>query len=156
MNRPDYITEAYRQLDNDEYYKRTSDDPIDRFKKELKYLIDSFPPEDKLLLAGAIPTDPKPGTFYMLPKIHKEGHPGRHIISGIGTLTENISGVVENILKPFVRDTPSYLKDTTDFLNKISSIKDLPSGTLLVTMDVVSLCSNIPHRDGLDTYRTFP
>eukprot|EP00061_Rhincodon_typus_P006879 g27961.t1 len=40
------------------------------------------------------------GDFYCLPKIHKANTPGRPIISGIGTLCENLSGYVEGILKP--------------------------------------------------------
>ncbi len=45
--------------------------------------------------------------------------PGRPIISGIGTLTELISGYIDNILKPLLPDIPSYIRDTTDFLNKL-------------------------------------
>ena len=56
---------------------------------------------------------------------------------------------VENILRPIVHQTNSYIQDTTDFLNKIKSLDNLPDNTLLVTMDVVSY-PNIPHKDGLD------
>ena len=44
-----------------------------------------------------------------------------------------------------VKDIPSYIKDTTDFLYKIQSLGQLPDDTLLVTLDVSSLYTNIPH-----------
>ena len=36
------------------------------------------------------------------------------------------------------------------FLNKLKLINDLPSNTLLVTLDVSSLYTNIPHNDGIN------
>ena len=44
----------------------------------------------------------------------------------------------------------SYLKDTTDFLNFIESTK-LLKNTVLVSMDVTSLYTNIPHEEGVTT-----
>ena len=158
QDREAYVKEAQRQLHNVDYYRQTNIDPTNKFTKELRDLIKTFPKDDQSKLRGAIPEDPKPGTFYTLPKIHKQGTPeypipGRPIVSGIGTLTENISSVVEKILKPIVQKTPSYIQDTTDFLNKIKDIGDLPEGTLIVTMDVVSLYTNIPHRDGIEALK---
>ena len=44
---------------------------------------------------------------------------------------------------------PSYIKDTTDFFNKLSRLNNLPDNTILVTLDVTALYSNIPHNDGI-------
>ena len=52
-------------------------------------------------------------------------------------------------LRPLVRTIPSYIKDTTDFLMKVQSLTNLPSNTLLVTLDVSSLYTNIPHEEGI-------
>nr|XP_048706612.1 uncharacterized protein LOC125636878 [Caretta caretta] len=99
------------------------------------------------------PLEPRPGKFYLLPKIHKPGNPGRPIISGIGTLTAGLSGYVDSLLRPYATSTPSYLRDTTDFLRKLQSIGDLPDNTILATMDVEALYTNIPHKNGLQTVR---
>ena len=155
MNRTDYLNEAQNQLDNPEYYTRLPSDPTPTYIKALKNLIRSFPEDDQNKLANAVPDNPKPGTFYTLPKIHKPSNPGRPIISGIGTLTENISGAIENIIKPMIRNTKSYIQDTTDFLNSINNIDNLPEDAILVTMDVVSLYSNIPHDEGLKALDRF-
>ena len=43
---------------------------------------------------------------------------------------------------------PSYLKDTTEFINEIKD-KHVEPDTLLVTIDVKSLYTSIPHSDGI-------
>ena len=51
---------------------------------------------------------------------------------------------------------PSFLKDTTDFLCKLNDITHLEKpDSLLVTMDVNSLYTNIPHSDGVEACRSF-
>ena len=42
------------------------------------------------------------------------------------------------------------VKDTNDFLNKLLTIGKLPSNSLLVTLDVSSLYTNIPHNEGIN------
>ena len=44
----------------------------------------------------------------------------------------------------------SYLQDTNDFLHHINQIGTVDEGTLLVTMDVTSLYTNIPNDEGLE------
>ena len=75
--------------------------------------------------------------------------PGRPIGSGIGIFTEYVSAFVDRELQPLLANIPSYIKDTTDFLNKQSRFNDLPHNTILVTLDVTALYSNIPHNDGI-------
>ena len=98
---------------------------------------------------------PKPGRFYTIPKIHKQGHPGRPIVSSNSHPTERISQFVDFHLQPLVTKLPSYIKDTTHFLNKLNSIGQLPDGVLLVTLDVSSLYTNIPHNDGIQVCSEF-
>ena len=91
--------------------------------------------------------------FYILPKIHKSlvpgKVPGRPIISGNNCATEKISCLVDAHIKPFVKTYPSYVKDTTDFINKVESISGLPQDFIQATMDVTSLNTNIPNHEGL-------
>ena len=96
-------------------------------------------------------TNTRPARFYLLPKIHKPGNLGRPIISSIEAPTEKISHFVDFHLHPLVETIPSYVKDTTHFLQKIDSMGTLPSNTILVTLDVSSLYTNIPHEEGIST-----
>lgn len=99
--------------------------------------------------------NPQAGRFYILSKIHKQGNPGRPIISSNGHPTEHISEFVDYHLKPIVQSLPSYFKDTTHFLLELEKLGPLPSNAILVTLDVSSLYTNIPHRDGLEACRHF-
>ena len=95
----------------------------------------------------------KAGRFYLLPKIHKKGCPGRPVISGCGTPTEKISQFVDHHLRPLVPNIASYIKDTNHFLRKLKDVGTLPDGAILCTVDVVGLYPHIPHDEGLQALR---
>ena len=71
---------------------------------------------------------------------------GRPIMSGCDGPKERISAFVHRFIQPIAQKQDSYLKDTTDFLNFIERTK-LPKNTVLVSMDVTSLYTNIPHEE---------
>ena len=87
----------------------------------------------------------------MLPKIHKNisPPPGRPIISGNGSPTERIFHFVDFFLKDISKLGKSYVKDTTLFLKTIQDITHVPENTILVTLDVKSLYTNIPNELGI-------
>ena len=47
-----------------------------------------------------------------------------------------------------MQSAKSYIKDTSDFLRKLTELGELPENAILVTTDVVSLYPSIPHADG--------
>jgi len=59
--------------------------------------------------------------------------------------TTNISEYVDKHLQPHVRH---YVQDTTDLINKTKNI-NIPDNSILVTMDVSSLYTNIPNEEGI-------
>lgn len=60
-----------------------------------------------------------------------------------------ISMYVDLHLKPLTSKIGSYIKDTTDFLQKLNTLDKLQVDSFLVTVDVISLYTNIPHKDGI-------
>ena len=96
------------------------------------------------------PDLPRIPVLYTLTKIHKPTPVGRPIISGCDSPTERISAFVDHLIQPITKKQASYLKDTTDFLNFIEKTK-LPKSTILVSMDVTSLYTNIPQEEGITT-----
>ena len=84
--------------------------------------------------------------------LHKTNNSGRPVISSINCHTANISKFVDFHLQDHVIQLPSYVKDTTDFINKIEKITS-PEGSILVIMDVSSLYTNIPNDEGIESIR---
>ena len=73
----------------------------------------------------------------------------RPIVSSCESPTENISQFIDHRLQLLMKALPSYLKDTTQLIN---DLRDLPvePDTLLVTVDIKSLYTCIPHSGGVE------
>ena len=99
------------------------------------------------------PTNVKPARFYLLPKIHKKNNPERPVISSVNCHTTKLSKYVDHFIQPLSKKVKSYIRDTTDLINKIKQIKRIPHNAILVTMDVRSLYSNIKHIDGISVLK---
>ena len=184
----DYITDCNTLLEDNSTYHKTTTVMMQTYLNEAENLLNNITVANKQVVSKQLPTQPKPGLFNALPKLHKlkqlistkynHSHlintltnteqitqvansleirrPYRPIVSCKGTLTEHISGHVDSILQNFLDKIPSFLKDTTDFLCKVNDITHLvTSDSLLVTMDVNSLHTNIPHSDGVEACRSF-
>nr|XP_039256349.1 uncharacterized protein LOC120333064 [Styela clava] len=106
---------------------------------------------DDILFKGITPKRPKPGRLRLQPKVHEKNHPSRPIISTNGTATEKLSAFIDYKLTNLMckEVIPSYVRDSMDFLNILKKIDNIPPGSYLVTMDVTSLYTNIPHKDGI-------
>ena len=154
MDSKDYLSECHRQLNDTKYYKPVEKDPTTKFARKVAAVVKearSAGVIDADMQTVLTPNQPRPGRFYTLPKIHKNYDRipvGRPIISGCGTATEKISLYVDLHLQPFVKTLPSYVEDDNDFLRKLIMINSnygpLPQDTILCTMDVTSLYTNIP------------
>ncbi|XP_063805763.1 uncharacterized protein LOC134984051 [Pseudophryne corroboree] len=154
QDRSDYILEANRQLNNHDFYHTLPRDPTPVFLRELHDLLSQamsnnlISKEEFNFLFCSHPTVP---IYYHLPKIHKSctAPPGRPIISGVGSLTSNLSHYIDISLQPRVTMLKSHIKDTTHFLNMIKDIEWRDSYGFL-TLDVQSLYTNIPHDLGIN------
>ena len=111
----------------------------------------------------------KQSNFYGLPKVHKSESIGnacrsindeyvrienvndlkvRPIVAGPSCQTHRLSNLIDIILRPLTKHVKSYVRDTTDFLNSLPEHTD--KDTTLVSFDVESLYSNIPHALGIE------
>ncbi|XP_068696962.1 uncharacterized protein [Montipora foliosa] len=153
MDKTWYIDECNRQLNDSKFYRRLNEDiTVDIQKRVTVYVNRMYTDDliDEKTKQYLIQPDVKPGRFYILPKVHKPGYPGRPIVSSNSHRTERISHFIDHHLQPLVHKLPSHVKDTNDFLNKLLTIGKLPSNSLLVTLDVSSLYTNIPHNEGIN------
>ncbi|XP_053406459.1 uncharacterized protein LOC128559243 [Mercenaria mercenaria] len=166
MNTEDYKKEILRQLSDGKYYEKLKQDPKDNVFKNTSTCIESIEETNSNVTKefDMFPESVKTPAFYVLPKIHKTpgsnlalNYPGRPIVSADRSPTENISKYLDYILvlKPQMINLPSYIKDTTDFNEKIKRSKFKSKATYLVTLDVSSLNTYIPHSEGIDACKYF-
>ena len=84
---------------------------------------------------------------------------GRPIVSACSCPTENISAYLDEVLAPFVKSLPTYVKDTYHALHIFDSFRfdtATPGHHFLFTMDVKSLYTVIPYDCGLQALAYFP
>ena len=173
QNRENYIFEAEKQLSVPLHYEEIQEPKYPEVAdiiyaylrqirqkklitfKEYKFLT---PPDSEL---GSLDGDQaRDRRLYFLPKIHKNHSlwhnsiipPHRPIVSDCSSDTYNLSLYLDYILSPLSTKHPSYIRDTTDFLNKLGQHK-VHQNCYLITLDVESLYTNIDNKDGLEAVR---
>jgi hypothetical protein len=117
-----YEKEALRQLENKEHYQEVPPEMMTIIKNRIQDAIKTYTLTGALKpkTANLLPvSNSVPGRFYLLPKIHKDqdNPPGRPIVSSNQHPTENLSLFVDEHLKAHVQDIPSYVKDSSHFID---------------------------------------
>ena len=75
MDKTTYLQEAERQLSDCGFYEKFDSDPTLDFTQKIKRALEAIHVRghiDDKTMEYLTPEDPKPGRFYLLPKIHKE------------------------------------------------------------------------------------
>ncbi|XP_056416174.1 immunoglobulin superfamily member 3 [Hyla sarda] len=159
LDRSEYIRMCLALLEDHTKYQRLKTDPTIPFLRELKSLLTSAK-ESSLISMDEYNfiynPNPTIATFYSLPKTHKNTQPlrGRPIISGNDNLTQGASIYVDQFLAPLVTSLPSYLKDTKDTVTKLQDLT-VTDSTMLASIDVESLYTNIRHDLGITAVKKF-
>ena len=153
----DYINKVDRQLNNQEFYKETPNDPTELNRKKVNNAIKELTSArllDKKIATKLEVQEAKASAFYIFPKMYKPGNPGRLVKSSVNCHTTSISQYVDHNLQLHVKELKSYVKDSTDFIKKINNLGKIPENSILVTMDARSLHTNIPHRESIKAVET--
>lgn len=146
MYKCEYVDKALLLLNDSTTYKKLNVDPTIKVQNGTNKLVDELiktkciEPLTGKKLKCATGVFPK---IYFLPKIHKDNVPLRPIVSCVGSSTYNLSKFLANLLtNAFVKDE-YYVKNSFQFLQSITNIV-LPEGYILVSLDVISLFTNVP------------
>jgi hypothetical protein len=158
QNREDYTSEGLRQLSDTNFYEETETDLTMHHNSMVHELVQTLMDQgeiSKKCHRYLCIDRPKTPELYLLPKIHKNKIPvpGRPIVSANNSPTERTSQLADFFLQPLVHKTRSYIKDTTDFINHIENLPSLNADSLLCTIDVSSLYTNIPNDEGISACR---
>eukprot|EP00111_Clytia_hemisphaerica_P014752 TCONS_00043472-protein len=156
MNRTDYIVACNDQLENKHFYEQLDTDSNQNYADTIRKEIDNLKSKSKItdkehIVLTEHLSNPRTPVFYGLPKLHKNFSkfpPLRPIVSGFSSCSNRLSEFLDGFLKYQAQKTNSYIRDTKDFLVRLADLPSLPSNTILVTMDVASLYTNIDHEEG--------
>ena len=155
----EYEEKMFGQLNNQLHYKTLQSDPTSKHLASVDSWCSKWLGKGEIspeVAKWVLNKEAKPGVAFGNIKTHKAGNPLRLITSCCGTAIENLSAFTEFYLQPLARNLPSFIKDTTDLLNKIEDLNKsgpFPTGTLLVSWDVVSMFPNIDNKLGLTAVR---
>lgn len=81
-------------------------------------------------------------TFYGLLKIHKPTLCIRPIVANTNGILSGLSKWLDYQLQPIFKSLPSYLRDSDHLLSVLPG--QVPAGTMITSVDVVSMYTNIP------------
>lgn len=143
--------EIQQLLDDTSTYKPLPSDPLVKLKAELTTWVNNGVAQhilDNKEAQYLIPREPCTPVLYIVPKIHKnkDKPPGRPIINGIGSLYSRVGEYLDIYLQPLVIRGRSYLKDSRELIKSLSTI-EVTDATLMVTVDIESLYTNIKPND---------
>ena len=157
MDKSEYMERIRKEMEGSKSYMETEGDQTEVAWKKVKKLV------NRMHRDGVITKDmkqyltfvnPKAGSLKGNPKLHKSGAPFRTIVSGINTPTEKMAEVAEYELQEYVLGSPSYIRDTTDFINKLQEIDEpIPEGAFLFCFDVCKLYPSVPKEEGIAACR---
>jgi len=159
MDKTEYVTKIDNMLKDENVYEKQNEDNTKQIQDKANGMIHSM-----LLSRGKINNQQykyltsfkaKCPVFYGLPKVHKPDWPLRPIISQIDGPTSKINEIVDTYLDPLLSLIPELLQDTTDFINKLKLFNNINNNTYLITIDVVSLYTNIPQEEGAEWISEF-
>ena len=170
MDKNYYAEKIHEMLNDPAYYEKCEDmnNKEKDIRRQIRNLVtkynDNLTQNERSYIENF---DSKTSNFYGLPKVHKSDiikkaiheqneeyiwipRPAdlkfRPIVAGPVCATSRLSELLDEILKPYLHHVDSYVRDDIDFLNKIPRERD--NKRLLVSFDVKSLYSNIPHELG--------
>ena len=77
------------------------------------------------------------------PKVHNKDIPGQPLVNPFGFYTSKLSKFVDHYLQPHAKALPSYVKGTTEFINKLGNVKETSKDPILVTLGIKAFYTNI-------------
>ena len=149
------------------YYRKEEAEALDEAKAEILDVLKAALKNNEITreeFEAMDPSDKCAGKFYALFKVHKlldpvraaqlgRAPPERPIISGSGSITENLSLFVDHHIRQLARAHPSFLEDTPDLLRQLDQLDGIPDDAILVTADISAMYQNIDRLDGLAAVR---
>ena len=141
-----YINKIEELLNDKDNYIKITHNPAQKIEKDLNKLLKGWLNNDfitKKVYFHLHSSDSLLPKAYGLPKIHKENVPFRIIVSSVNTALYNLAAYLHNILHVNIPQAKSHVDNSFELSSTLSDFK-LNSTEILVSLDVVSLFTNVP------------
>ena len=142
-----YISEVMKLLDDTNTYAKSRFEYTSTFERKSNSIVSNFLKKNQIneLTSRHLKTyNAIAPRAYALPKTHKENLSWRIIVSSIGGPTYKLSSFLANILSKIVGNLPYHTVDSWQFCREIKNVQIDDDSLRLVSLDVVSLFTNIP------------
>lgn len=146
LNKSDYVSKVEDLLSDKNTYTTIKKNPCSSIDKELNSLLKSWlnknyiSKNEYFRMCASDSILPK---AYGLPKIHKINTPFRIIVSSINTALYALASYIHNILQSSLPKASSHINNSFE-LYSILSGKTIDNDEIFVSLDVVSLFTNVP------------
>jgi len=146
LNRSSYLKKMEELLEDTITYTIVKKDPSSSIERKLNGIIKKWYAEEyisKLEMLKLRSSDSLLPKAYGLPKVHKTNAPLRIIVSSINTTLYPIAKYLNKIISDSIPHSEYQVKNSFDLCIALSS-KTIPESHSLVSLDVVSLFTNVP------------
>jgi len=146
LDRNEYISKMEDCLSDKNTYTILQRNPVNKLLTNLKKLLKRWTNSKYISIQthnyinSSNPILPR---AYGLPKIHKKGYPLRIIVSSSGSLLHNLAIFLHKILQDSLPTASSHINNSLDLIQKLESLY-IPDNYILVSLDVISLFTNVP------------
>ena len=153
MDTPRYLEMVDKMLSDAETYRLLKKDPTSKLDRKLKLVLKTLKEKGEInhqTVGKLTISHPQAPYARATIKIHKDPIKARILVCSRGTVHYHTAQFIANLLAPLGKAGKSFVKDSTDFCRKITSITE--PGTL-VSYDVVDLFTNIPRMEAIEVIR---
>jgi hypothetical protein len=95
------------------------------------------------------------GYFYLLAKIHKSPLSTRPVCSDCASIVHPLGKWLDLTLQPIVKEQFAYFKDSFSLQRQLIDLGTLPSNASLISLDAVSMYTNIDIDDCIERISTY-
>jgi hypothetical protein len=153
LNGTVYKEKMLQLLQDQNTYSKVKKDPTSKMTKSVRELLTRWRNKSYITPAmykRAYCSDGNLPRAYGLPKVHKPGCPFRIIISSIDSPMYALATFLHGILSKNIPDASSNVANSFDLIKKLKNI-NIETDFTLISLDVVSLFTNIPVESALES-----
>ena len=151
MSESQYVEKVSKLLGERKDYERVTETTTRLDDATRHFVVNNIADKLPEKLEGAVkPHHLRMPQFYGLPKDHKPGMPVRPVVSTCGSLTSNMSLVLERILDQLLPFVPAHLSSTSECIGLLKENCNVPEDCIIASRDIVGLYTNIPIPESID------